>query len=195
MSDRQAIALEALIARHWGEVYGCLMALTRRPEVAEELAQDVFLLAWNRGVTPGPELSTWFRRVARNLALNELTRKRPALWSAAELAEVEARDARVVDGPDFEAELTALRRCLSELPEGDRELLEARYARTDSLASLAERTGQTVGYLKQRLFRLRRKLAGAIRARLSGREGEDEQAERAPDPRRSERADRTLLRR
>ena len=53
---------------------------------------------------------------------------------------------------------------------GDRQLLAARYERGELLAAVAGRCQQSVGYLKQRLFRLRRRLAKCVRHQLAGSE-------------------------
>ncbi|MCW8130639.1 MAG: sigma-70 family RNA polymerase sigma factor [Planctomycetota bacterium] len=165
-----AVPLETLFAEHHHEVYGYLRVVCRNHQIAEDLTQEVFLLAWRRGLTPGPGLSHWFRSVARNLALNEMTRKKPVLWDAETLrrAEPAAPEAPAPAGR-FEEDLATLRTALRNLPEADRRLLNARYEKEEPLAVISEQTGQSVGYLKQRLLRLRRKLARAFGLRSEER--------------------------
>jgi DNA-directed RNA polymerase specialized sigma24 family protein len=52
------------------------------------------------------------------------------------------------------------------VPERDRKVLAARYEREEPLESIARQEKQTMGYIKQRLFRLRRRLARCVRSRL-----------------------------
>jgi len=163
--------LEALLGAHSREVHGLLMAITRNQAVAEELTQEVFLVALRKGMKPGPGMRFWLRDVARKLALNELRRKRPEAFDFSE-AEPPAREddgSGGGDGPraSFEEELAALRRCLAELAEGDRRLLASRYERQEPLEVAATDFAQSVGYLKQRLFRLRRRLGDCVRRRLA----------------------------
>jgi len=161
--------LEALVGAHGREVYALLLAVTRNPATAEELTQEVFVVALKRGMQPGAGMRLWLREVARRLAMNELRRRRPtALGGDAELAALPGGRAAAPEGPDFEEELAALRRCMAELGADDREVLADRYEREEPLASIAARFGQTEGYLKQRLFRLRRRLAECVSRRLAG---------------------------
>jgi RNA polymerase sigma-70 factor (ECF subfamily) len=162
--------LESLVNAHAREVYGLLLAITRNPATAEELSQEVFVVALRKGMRPGAGMRLWLREVARRLAMNELRRKRPAaLGGAAELAALPGAGGRA--GPaehDFEDELAALRRCMSELSDEDRGVLADRYEKNEPLASIAARLSQSEGYIKQRLFRMRRRLAECIRRRLAG---------------------------
>lgn len=166
--EQQTVPLEGLIERHWSEVFGYLRVVCRNHQIAEDLTQEVFLLAWRKGMQPGPGMSRWFRCVARNLALNELTRKRPLVWDEETLLKAECSKEEPATGGSFEEDLATLRMALSHLPAKDRSLLDARYAKEVPLAVISEKTGQSVGYLKQRLLRLRRKLARAFGLRTKG---------------------------
>jgi RNA polymerase sigma-70 factor (ECF subfamily) len=164
--------LEALLSAHSREVHGLLMAITRNQALSEELTQEVFLVALKKQVRPGPGMRAWLRDVARKLALNELRRKRP---EALDLSAAEPAGSAPEAGPraSFEEELAALRRCLAELPDPDRKLLAGRYERQEPLEIAAANLSQTVGYLKQRLFRLRRRLAECVRRRLGTSSGSE----------------------
>ena len=154
--------LEALVNAHSREVYGLLVALTGNPATAEELTQDVFLVALRKGMRPGPGMRLWLREVARRLAMNELRRKRPE-----PMALLDAEAAGEAPPLAFEEELAALRKCLEGLAEPDRQLLASRYERSEPLEAVALDLAQSVGYLKQRLFRLRKRLADCVRRRLA----------------------------
>ena len=158
-------SLEALVNAHSREVYSLLLAVTGNPATAEELTQDVFLVALRKGMGPGPGMRLWLREVARRLAMNELRRKRP---EPLDLAAAEpAGEAGPAERASFDEELAALRRCLESLVPDDRQLLSARYERGASIEALAAELAQSMGYLKQRLFRLRRRLADCVRRRLA----------------------------
>lgn len=165
--------LEALVNAHSREVYSLLLAVTGNPATAEELTQDVFLVALRKGMRPGPGMRLWLREVARRLAMNELRRKRP---EPADLAAAEpAGSSGPAERASFEEELAALRRCLESLAGDDRQLLAARYERSEPIEALAAELAQSMGYIKQRLFRLRKRLADCVRRRL-GQGGESEVA-------------------
>ena len=161
--------LEALVKSHSREVHSLLLAITRNAAIAEELAQEVFLLAFRKGVQPGPGMRAWLRETARNLAMNELRRKRPAAQALHD-SQLAVPAADVPPEVPLEEELAALHKCLGELAEADRELLAARYERGEPLEKLAAALAQSAGYLKQRLFRLRRRLGQCVKRRLSEKE-------------------------
>jgi RNA polymerase sigma-70 factor (ECF subfamily) len=163
-------ALEALISAHSREVHGLLMAITRNQAVAEELTQEVFLVALKKQMQPGPGMRLWLRDVARKLALNELRRRRPETLDLSG-AEPPGNAPEAAPRASFEEELSALRRCLAELAESDRKLLASRYERQEPLEVAAADFSQSVGYLKQRLFRLRKRLADCVGRRLGVKEG------------------------
>ena len=156
--------LEELVNAHSREVYGLLVAITGNPATAEELTQDVFLVALRKGMRPGPGMRLWLREVARRMAMNELRRKRP---EAMNLSEAQLATGGEPPHAGFEEELAALRRCLAELAEADRSLLAARYERQAPLEVVAGELAQSIGYLKQRLYRLRKRLAECVRRRMA----------------------------
>ena len=102
MRSRDSV-MEKLVDAHERQVYGLLVSITRDPTLAEDLTQEVFLLAYRKGVTPGPGMRTWLREVARKLSFNELRRKRPSALGPEHLeasaADVPTRRPRSTIGP------------------------------------------------------------------------------------------------
>jgi len=162
--------LEALISAHSREVHGLLMAITRNQAIAEELTQEVFLVALRKQMRPGPGMRLWLRDVAKKLALNELRRKRPEALDFSG-SEPPGGSPEAAPRASFDEELAALRQCLAELAEPDRKLLASRYERQEPLEVAAAGFTQSVGYVKQRLFRLRKRLPDCVGRRLGAREG------------------------
>ncbi|HEV8662047.1 MAG TPA: sigma-70 family RNA polymerase sigma factor [Candidatus Methylomirabilis sp.] len=72
-------AFGGLLQRYQGKVYRLAMNLTRNPQDAEEVTQDVFLtVARKIGAFDGrAAFSTWLYRVATNAALMKLRGRRP----------------------------------------------------------------------------------------------------------------------
>jgi RNA polymerase sigma-70 factor (ECF subfamily) len=141
------------------------VVITRNHAVAEDLTQEVFIVALRKGMEPGPATRLWLREVARRLAMNELRRKRHEALPEFDLAQPDP----TAGVPTFETEVVALRQCLEQLPANDRHILNQRYEGNVPLAELSSEVGQSVGYLKQRFFRLRRALAQCIKRRLAQR--------------------------
>jgi RNA polymerase sigma-70 factor (ECF subfamily) len=145
--------------------------VTRPRATVEDLAQEVFVVALRKGVKPGPGTRLWLREVARRLAIAELRRKRPkAVADFQQLIEsvnTSEMDPAPDESAEFNEEVSALRACVEALPEGLREIVALKYEKGNPLAKLAAHTGKTVGYLKQVLFRLRKRLADCVRRRLA----------------------------
>jgi len=160
-------SVEELTTCHWRELHGLLLAITRNAVLAEDLTQEVFVVALRKGMEPGPSTRLWLREVARRLAIAELRRKRPkTLANFEQLIESIELPGAPVPAAEFSDELTALRACIEELPTGLREIVALKYEKEKPLADIAGHTGKTVGYLKQILFRLRKRLGDCIRRRF-----------------------------
>ncbi len=164
-------SIEDLSARHWRELRGMLLAITRNATLAEDLTQEVFVVALRKGMEPGPDTRLWLREVAWRLAIAELRRKRPKAVADFEqfIESIDPPETNPApaESAEFNEEVSALRACIKGLPEGLREIVALKYEKEHALAKLATHTGKTVGYLKQVLFRLRKRLADCIRRRLA----------------------------
>ena len=75
--DRQAFA--GLVRTHQRPVYGLALRMLNRADLAEELAQDVFLKLFHalRDITSADHLRFWLRRVTANLAIDRLRQNAP----------------------------------------------------------------------------------------------------------------------
>jgi RNA polymerase sigma-70 factor (ECF subfamily) len=167
--NQGATDFDSLVRAHWHEVNSMLMAITHNQATADDLTQELFVLAHRKQIHPGPGLRTWFRRVARYLALNEMRRLRPLPLPTPEITAIADRVPAPPGAPEetpFTDELGALRLCLQELPDKDRSLLTRRYETRTPLDQIAADERQSPGYIKQRLHRLRRRLADCIHKRL-----------------------------
>ena len=79
MSDARGLTqFEAFVAAHQDMVFATAVRLLGRPADAEDVAQTVFLKAWERfdELSLSPSAPGWLRTVATNLSLNHLTRHR-----------------------------------------------------------------------------------------------------------------------
>lgn len=157
-----------LVDRHKDQVYGMLMRLTGDPQVAEELAHETFVRAYQalgnfRGES---QFATWLTQIAVNIArdrVRELQRNR--FVSLDELLE---RDANAPvfaeDRPHYDplAEvserdlLKQFEKALQELPPNYREIFLLHHIQGISYEDIAGMTGDSVGSLKVRSHRARK---------------------------------------
>jgi len=132
---------------------------------AEECVNDAFLSVWNSIPPVRPtNLGAFFIRIAKNIALNRLdynsSQKRNSNYDTAidELQEI------IPSSDDVEAEMlkkeltNEINAFLEKLPKRDRILFVGRYWMGESLAELANKTGESEKGISVRLFRIRKKL-------------------------------------
>ena len=130
---------------------------------AEEAAQEALVRAWLRRDScrsPGAPLP-WLLEITRNEARRLIGRQaRRATHELIAPAELEA------DCEDRQLAETPLRlsveQALDALADGDRWLLELRYAEDLTQSEVAQRLGVPVGTVKVRLHRARRRLRGLL---------------------------------
>lgn len=153
-------AFRKLVERYHPMAYSIVRAvLGNKPDV-EDVVQDVFIKVY--GALPKfrgeSKLSSWIYQIARNEALNQTRRNRRAaepLDDAPAEIPVEAR-------PDEQYHRKILRedleRCLAELDEGFRTVLELRYMGEMSYAEICDATGLPMGTVKTNIHRAKAEL-------------------------------------
>ena len=110
---------------------------------------------------------TWARRVPYLEVCTSLrTASRDRLCSIDELLAFLAED-RLADLGETNGRLVALRECVKQLGRPQQELLEQAYSTEESIRLLAERLGQAVQTIYNRLFRIRRILFDCVERRLA----------------------------
>jgi RNA polymerase sigma factor (sigma-70 family) len=177
--DRQAF--EALVKRHFGTVYAIALARLRDPEMAEDLAQDVFLRVFLHigQFDPRHHFGAWVGRIARNLAIDWLRRGQRASRLLPRVP-LDERAHAVPDTADKGARETmaaneesiALRRAILDLPAEQREVVLLHFSEEMTQSEIAERLGvhqATVSrHLKRALAALRGALEPALRREAAG---------------------------
>lgn len=160
---RDQAAFGRLLSRHLTSVHRYLVRLTGSGADADELSQETFLRLWQRAGSYRPgtvKLTTWLHRVAHNLAVDELRRRRP-----------EPLD---TDGPAMDhhsdPELLAvshetgrrLHAAIGALPANQRAALLLCQVQGFSNRDAADILGVSVRSLESLVARARRTLRGAL---------------------------------
>jgi len=174
--------LVSLVRSHQAQVYRYLRYLGAAHEVAEDLAQETFVVALSKGMQdkqeklgPGApsDWPAWLRGVSRNLFLSYCRRARcsPVFAAGPALDQAEAVwTAQFRGSDDGSGHLGALRQCLELLSPRDREIIDMQYAQKKSRAEIAASHGLSEDGVKTLMRRLRGALARCIQVRLkSGR--------------------------
>ena len=156
---------DKLFQRHKRAVINFALRFTGRAEVAEELAQEIFVKCFMARDTyrPTARFSTWLYRIARNHCLNEV-RRQDYRHRTEPLAEVTGESAT----PEQEAGARALRRRLAAsvaaLPESQRTALILCRFHGMSYDEIAATMETSVSAVKSLLNRAR----GSLLKRLAG---------------------------
>src|SRR5262245_24246117 len=159
----EADAFEGLYHSNAGRTYPLCLRMSGDPAAAAELTQDVFVRAWQKlGTFRGEsEFSTWLRRLAVNLVLNEITaRKRRE-------ARIEITDdlARFDRGRSTSGDVKMdLERALAALPPGARSVFVLHDVEGYRHEDIAQMQGVAVGTVKAQLHRARKLLQRLLEA-------------------------------
>jgi RNA polymerase sigma-70 factor (ECF subfamily) len=173
-------AFTQLVSAHQGRVRAYIGGTVGRPEVVDDLAQEVFLGAFRsldtyKGDAP---LGIWLLGIARNKTLMHLRREVRRLareTRSLDLVLSELR-VRVLEADELlvaerEREIVALQACLERLPTGGAELIADRYFRARSITEIASASGKREGTVRMTLMRLRQMLRTCVEQRLARDEG------------------------
>jgi RNA polymerase sigma-70 factor (ECF subfamily) len=156
--DRDAFA--SLVRAHQGSVFSIGLRMLSRRDLAEDLAQDVFLQLYRRlaDIESFDHLGFWLRRVAANLAIDRL--RRTPHEPLADDFEVSAP--ATGDDPLLTRELA---RHLGELAPAPRAVMVLRYQEDldlNDIATALEMPVNTVkSHIKRSLTTLRSRMIGA----------------------------------
>jgi RNA polymerase sigma-70 factor (ECF subfamily) len=166
--DGDAAAFGQLVRRHQGRIRAWLAVRIDDPSLADDLAQDAFVIAFERlaSFDAARPFYLWLRGIALNVLRNQLRKRAPRAADHDELQElIDARlvaRAEAIEG-DGDADLLArLRRCLAAVSGSAEATLRAHYFERSSLEDIANAQGRTAAAIGMILMRARRWLRGCI---------------------------------
>ena len=166
-------AFAELVRRHEGRLFNLAYRMLGDPEEAREATQDVFLKAFRNAARfkPKGKVYTWLYRIAMNLCLNRLRRRKIVrFFSLAEAGTGGDRSGEPIEldpadhRPDAEADLRTrrrwktVRRSIDELPTSQRQVLILAKFEGLSYREISEILGITLGAVESRLVRAMRRL-------------------------------------
>ena len=167
LSEQDPATFERVIRTHQAGVWRFLRALGCPTDLADDLTQETFLTAYDRGLQDVHPKSTagYLRRIARHLYLrtHRTTRRREEIF--AEAAEMLwNRDCGEDEGEEW---LDALRGCIAEVdPRGQRVLTRV-YRDGASRSEVAAELSLRENGVKTLLHRIRQSLRDCVRRKLS----------------------------
>ncbi len=163
--EGDAGAFESLVDRHQKTVYNAVLRMVRDSDDAEDIAQSVFVKAYEHlaSYKPGHKFFSWIYRMAMNEALNFLkSRKRLDRLDGPESASPEKM-------PDQAAEEDALREDMGEmlmrLDVSHRAVVVLKHFHDLSYEEIAYVLDLPERIVKSRLFTARQRLKGLLAAK------------------------------
>jgi RNA polymerase sigma-70 factor (ECF subfamily) len=171
-----AAAFTELVMLHQGRVRAYIGGTIGKPDVVDDLAQEVFLSALRsidtyKGEAP---FGVWLLGIARHKTLMHLRREVRRLARESKSLDFVLADLRLraLENDEMnlarrEQEIAALQRCLERLPSNGAEMIADRYFRARSISDIARAQGKREGTIRMSLLRLRHVLRACVEQRLA----------------------------
>ena len=165
-------AFSYLVEKYQKLVYTLALKLLKRPEDAEELAQDTFIKAYQKLDTyeGKSKFSTWLYSITYNAGISELRKRRIEFKS---LEDQKFSDQDEMKMHDYYSETKKedqekyLNLALGKLPEDDQVLVTLYYYENQSMDDISEITGLTVSNIKVKIHRARKKMYSLLHEMLN----------------------------
>ena len=157
VAARDAAAFAALYKQTSAKLYGVVARILNRSDIAADVLQEAYVRVWEKAGEFDPVKGSaiaWMATIARNRALDEVRRVRPAsLEDQPESFEPAADEVDPLAARERSEGLARLIDCLQGLDEEKRAIVLLAYYRGSSREALAKRFGRPVATIKTWLHR------------------------------------------
>lgn len=168
VAERDNAAFQAMYVATSAKLYGIILRILKRRDVAEEVLQEVYVKIWDRAADYNPMLAspiTWMATIARNRALDEVRRKRPdSIEDHPEIVDIPTGDPSALSIVMRGEDGRRLADCLERLDATRRQMVVLAYCEGLSRDELAAKYGQPVNTIKTWLRRSLAQLKGCVGA-------------------------------
>ena len=156
-------AYRGLVEKHQDLVYTIVHRIISSAEEAEEVAQDVFVKAYNKlsDYKGEAKFSTWLYRIAYNTAVSHTRKKKIEFLAMDEEVIVNHSEEDVqqeVMGLSTEEQNKLIKKALAVLPRTDSLMITLFYYHGKDIEEISEIVGLTQSNVKVKLFRIRKRL-------------------------------------
>lgn len=162
--DRQAFAV--LYQATSAKLYGVVLRILKRRDIADEVVQETYVRIWNSASTFDPARAspiTWMVTIARNRALDEVRRAVPvSLDAAPEALEVADGNMLALERLEIASDLARLAACIDGLDPERRDIVKLAYLDGLSREELGLRFGHPEGTIKTWLRRSMQQLKACL---------------------------------
>jgi RNA polymerase sigma-70 factor (ECF subfamily) len=156
-------ALSFLVEKYQKMVYTLALKLMKKPEEAEEMAQDTFIKAFHKieSYEGKSKFSTWLYSITYNACISELRERRIEFKSLDDRQVSDQDEQRMHDyyrenRKEDQEKYLAL--AMEKLPEDDQVLVTLYYYENQSMDEISQITGLTVSNIKVKIHRARKRM-------------------------------------
>lgn len=165
-------AFSFLVEKYQKLIYTLALKLLKRPEDAEEMAQDTFIKAYQKldSYEGKSKFSTWLYSITYNACISELRKRRIEFKSLEDQRITEQDEMKMHDyyrETKKEDQEKYLNLALGKLPEDDQVLVTLYYYENQSMDEISEITGLTVSNIKVKIHRARKKMYSLLHEMLN----------------------------
>jgi RNA polymerase sigma-70 factor (ECF subfamily) len=156
-------AMQALYGRHSVRIYRFILRFTVDASTAEDLVSDVFIEVWRSAARfeKKSRASTWLLAIARHKALSARRRRPHEPLDTAAAIEDPADDPETATQNAHRS--TLIRKCLSQLSQAHREVIDLVYYHDKSVDEVAQIVGVSPNTVKTRMFYARNRMTGLLK--------------------------------
>jgi RNA polymerase sigma-70 factor (ECF subfamily) len=160
-------AFSPLVVRHKNMVFTLALRIVKNREDAEEIAQDVFIKAYQslKSFKNESKFSTWLYKIAFNSAISKTRKKHLETTELKRDFTENYTNEQIIEETsqlDEDEQKILISKVLSQLNEEDNVLITLFYYNDNSVEEISDITGLSTSNVKVKLFRLRKKLYGQI---------------------------------
>ena len=162
--ESRAALLERLYRDHSDRIYGLCLRMSGDRTQAAELAQDVFVRAWEQldRLQPGSDAGAWLWRLATNVVLNSMRSERRRHARVAPVADPGLLE-RAELGTPLPVRRLSIDAAMARLPERAREVFVLHDVEGFAHAEVAAMLGVAEGTVRAHLHRARTLMREALR--------------------------------
>ena len=156
-------AMQALYGRHSVRIYRFILRFTVDASTAEDLLSDVFVEVWRSAARfeKKSRASTWLLAIARHKALSARRRRPHEPLDAAAAIEDPADDPETATQKAHRS--TLIRKCLGQLSQAHREVIDLVYYHDKSVDEVAQIVGISAEYRQDPQFYARNRMTGLLK--------------------------------
>jgi RNA polymerase sigma-70 factor, ECF subfamily len=162
--DRDAFA--SLYEATSAKLFGIVLRILRRRDLADEVLQEVYIKVWQQAAAFDARRSsamTWMAAIARNAALDVARRRTPIPFDdAPEVLDIEDPGQSALQGVMQREEATRLHRCIEGLDPMRQEIVRLAYLHGLSREELSARYRHPVATIKTWLHRSLKQLKDCL---------------------------------